>query len=288
MLFKNGILGVSFERVLIAIIVLAITFLIAYTIKKSLGKLLEKSPKTMKMDHSRFFLLKHFLTAITYLIGIGIAIYLIPPLKSLSISLFAGAGILAVIIGFASQQAFSNLISGVFIAIFKPFRVGDTIKFSDKAGVVEDITLRHTIIRNFENKRFVVPNSKISEEIIENYNLSDEKICKWVDMSISYDSNVNKAMKIMKEEAERHPDCLDTRNSKQKREKKPIVNVRLIKFGESSVNLRAWVWTKNPAAAFRMGCDLNKRIKERFDKAGIEIPFPYRTIVFKNKKKKGR
>ena len=63
------------------------------------------------------------------------------------------------------------------------------------------------------------------------------------------------------------------------------VPVRVVGFGDSSVNLKAYVWAADPGKAFRMGCDLNKSIKQRFDKEGIEIPFPYRTIVYKQKGK---
>ena len=61
------------------------------------------------------------------------------------------------------------------------------------------------------------------------------------------------------------------------------VTVKIISFGDSSVNLRAWVWTKDPGSAFQLGCDLNKNIKTRFDREGIEIPYPYRTVILKNK-----
>jgi len=71
--------------------------------------------------------------------------------------MLAGAGILAVAVGFASQAALSNIISGVFVVIFKPFRVGDRLKINELTGVVEDITLRHTVIRDLENKRIIIP-----------------------------------------------------------------------------------------------------------------------------------
>ena len=201
---------------------------------------------------------------------------------SLSVSLFAGAGILAVVIGFASQHAFANIVSGIFIVIFKPFRVGDRITIgTDVRGVVEDINLRHTIIRNFENKRIIVPNSIISNEKIENASIGDEKICRFVEFGISYDSNIDKAMKIMEKEALKHPLHIDNRSDEEKEKNDPIVRVRVIGFADSSVNLRAWVWAKDSPDAFTLGCDLNKSIKERFDKEGIEIPFPYRTIVYK-------
>ena len=109
----------------------------------------------------------------------------------------------------------------------------------------------------------------------------DAKIRKHVEFGISYDSDIDKAIKIIKQEAKKHPDCIDNRTKKEKEDGEPMVDVKVIGFGESSVNLRAYVWSKGPLIAFNMHCDLNKSIKERFDKEGIEIPFPYRTLVYK-------
>ncbi len=269
------------NRIILIGIILVITIIVERIMKFLLNRFSKRTSKLIRIDNTQFAILKHFVSALIYLIGIGIALYTIPHFRTISVSLFAGAGVLGIIIGFASQATLSNVISGLFIATFKPFRVGDIIKFSDKTGVVEDITLRHTVIRNFENKRFIVPNSIISNEIIENYNIGDEKVCRWVELGISYDSDIDKAMKIMQEEVMKHPEFIDNRTEEDKKEGKPAVMVRVLGFGDSSVNLRAWAWAKNPGAAFRLGTDLNKTIKQRFDKEGIEIPFPYRTVVYK-------
>lgn len=266
---------------ILIIIIFFLTFVVERTLRYIVGKAFEHHSKLLKVDHTQFVVFKHLVSFIIYMVGIGLAIFLIPSLKAIAVSLFAGAGILAIILGFASQQAFSNIISGLFIAIFQPFRVGDIIKIGDKLGVVEDITLRHTIIRNFENRRFVIPNSKISEDTIENFNLNEDKTCRYVEFGISYGSDIGKAMKIMQEESMKHPEFMDNRSEEDKKNGQHPVTVRVLGFGDSSVNLRAWVWAKDPGAAFRLGTDLNKIIKERFDKEGIEIPFPYRTVVFK-------
>ena len=105
-------------------------------------------------------------------------------------------------------------------------------------------------------------------------------------MGISYDSDINKAMEIIKEEILNHPDYFDNRTEEQIADGMEPVDVKVIGFGDSSINLRAWVWTKDPALAFKIGCDLNKSVKERFDREGVEIPFPYRTIVYKNAEQK--
>jgi small-conductance mechanosensitive channel len=149
-------------------------------------------------------------------------------------------------------------------------------------GIVEDITLRHTVIRTFDNKRIIVPNSVINSEVLENADIVDQKTLKFLEIGISYDSDVDKAMQIIKDEALKHPLFIDNRTQEEIDNNEEPVKVRLIGFGDSSVNLRAGVWAMTPADAYTMGCDLNKNVKERFDKEGIEIPFPYRTIVYKD------
>ncbi|MCU0822150.1 MAG: mechanosensitive ion channel family protein [Spirochaetes bacterium] len=156
----------------------------------------------------------------------------------MAVSIFAGAGVMAVVIGFASQQAFSNIISGIFIAIFQPFRVGDIIKFGDKIGVVEDINLRHTVIRNFQNKRYIVPNSVISEETIENFHIGEEKTIKGVTIGISYDADIDQAMDIMRRVAEKHPFLLDARTEEEKKAGVHPVRVSVVGLGDFSVNLK--------------------------------------------------
>jgi small conductance mechanosensitive channel len=270
------------QKFVLVSIIIVITIIVQKIIAKLISNSFKKSSKFLKVEETRYRFFKHFVSAFIYIVGFGLAIYSIPALRTLSVSLFASAGILALVIGFASQHAFANIVSGIFIVIFKPFRVGDRITIgTDVRGVVEDINLRHTTIRNFENKRIIVPNSIISNEKIENSSIGDEKICKFIEIGISYDSDIDKALKIMEKESLKHPLHIDGRSDDQKENNDQIVKVKVIGFGDSTVHLRAWVWAKDSPDAFTMGCDLNKSIKERFDKEGIEIPFPYRTIVYK-------
>ncbi len=270
------------DKIVLVTLIIVFTFLFVKLVRRITDRALANASKNINVDPTHYNFLKHFISAIIYIIGLTFIVYTIPSLRSLSVSIFAGAGVIAVIIGFASQQAFSNIVSGIFLVIFKPFRVGDRVSIgTDVSGVVEDISLRHTIIRTYENKRVIIPNAIINNEKIENSTFGDEKICKYIEFGISYDSNIDKAIKIMREEAMKHPNFLDNRTEEEKKEKKPAVVVRVVGFGDSSVNLRAWVWAEKPSKAFVMGCDLNKSIKERFDKAKIEIPYPYRTIVRK-------
>lgn len=198
-------------------VTLGTSTLIVFSLRKLLGVFIEKYSERLKTDPTNFSFLKNSIGFIMYTIAFIFIFYKIPYLKSIGAALFAGAGIVTVVVGFASQKAFANIISGIFILIFKPFKVTDIIELLEgHIGVVEEITLRHTIIKDYENRRIIIPNSSISEATIINSNIQDEKIRKHIIFSISYDSNIDKAMKIITEEAMAHPFTIDNRNQKKK------------------------------------------------------------------------
>jgi small conductance mechanosensitive channel len=279
MIFNNQYLNYAF----IVVVTIIIAFILSRILRKIFNKYLLKSTESLHVDVTNYNFLKNAINFVIFIAAIIFIFYSIPALRDIGVTLLASAGIFAAIIGFASQQAFSNIISGIFIVIFKPFRVGDQIKIKEDLGIIEDITLRHTIIRNFENRRVLIPNSTISSETILNSTIADPSVCVYFEVGISYDSDVNKAIKIIQEEAVAHPNFLDKRTDEDKNlDKHPII-VRMLGYGESSINLRAYIWAADPTRGFIMRCDLYKSVKERFDREGIEIPFPYRTLVMKDK-----
>lgn len=270
------------EQLWLPVVILIVCFVAAAIFNRLFHRFIDKKAQDANYDPTNYKFLRHAISAVIYSVGFGLAIYTIPALKSLATSILAGAGIMAVAVGFASQAALSNIISGLFIVIYKPFGVNDRITVNGLAGVVEDITLRHTVIRNFENQRIIIPNSSISSDTIINSDLVDPKICKHMVFGISYESDIDKARAIITEEAINHPMCIDVRTDEDKSNDVPQVPVRVIAWADSSVQLKAWIWAKDPADAFQMSCDLWESIKKRFDKEGISIPYPHRTIVQKN------
>jgi len=257
-------------------------FVLSRILRTLLSKFLKLSSKKLKVDPTQYSFLKNGISLVFYTAALIFIFYSIPTLRALGVTLFAGAGIATAIILFASQQAFSNIINGIFIIIFQPFRVGDIIKVGDlRIGKIEDITLRHTVIRDFENRRIIIPNSVIGSETLINSSIKDEFICNFVEFGISYDSDINKAIEIIREEAVKHPNFIDNRTKDDKKNNIHPVIVRVIGYGDSSVNIRAFVWSKDHTSGYVLKCDLFKTVKEKFDNEGVEIPFPYRTIVFK-------
>lgn len=276
------------ERIIklgLPLLIVVITFVLAYFFKKFYFNLIKKRTIYLKNNPTRYNFLGHFISALIYIVGFSFAIISIPQLKTIATSLLAGASILALGVTLASQQALSNIVSGIFIIIFKPFRVNDRLSIRDNmSGIVEDITLRHTVIRNFENRRIIIPNSVISNEAITNSDLGDEKICRFLEIGISYDSDIDLAKHIIFDEVRNHPDYYDVRSPEDKVNNKPEVVVRVMALGNSSVDFRAWVWAENSSKSFGMHCDILESVKKRFDREGIEIPFPHRTIIHKQPK----
>lgn len=263
---------------------LLIVSLISFVIRRFLTVVIERNSKKLRINATNFIFIKNSISFILYTFAIIWIFMKIPYFKSLGNTLFAGAGVIAAIIGFASQKAFSNIIGGIFILIFKPFSVGDIIEISNtRKGIIEEITLRHTIIRDFEFRRVVIPNSVISEETIINSSITDDKIRKHIEFGIAYDADVDLAIKIIRKVVENHPLCIDNRTEEEKLAGEPKVLVRVISLGDFSVNLKAYAWANDTIEAFNMQCDVLRAVKKEFDKQGVEIPFPYRTLVFKDK-----
>lgn len=270
------------RSLLITIIVILASMIVSRLLRVLINKYLDKAVKVLKGDPTKYNFFKNGVTFIVFLIGTVIIFRSIPELKSVGNTLVASAGILAAIVGFASQQAFANIVGGIFIVIFKPFRVGDVIKVgTENPGTVEDITLRHTVINSFENRRIIIPNSIISSATILNSSITDEKVCIFLELGIAYSANIDQAMEIIKNEAMKHPHFIDNRAEEDRVAETPPVVVRVINWADSSVILRASVWADSSLNGFIMKCDLLKSIKEAFDREGVEIPFPYRNLVIK-------
>ncbi len=265
-------------------VVIILTILFAAAMQLFFSKQIQEKIREGE-DSTNLQFLQYLGTIAVYFLGVLLIILAFPSLRTLAGTILGGAGILAVVIGIASQEALANLVSGIFIITFKPFKIGDIVKITEEMmGTVHDITLRHTVIQDFQNKMIVIPNAIINKERLINYDLSDNKVRQWVFIRISYDSDIDLAKKIMYEESMNHPFTIDNRTPLEKANKEPVVLVKVVELQESCVMLRAWVWTNNYADSFTLKCDLYESIKKRFDAEGIVMPFPHRMLVFKDEK----
>lgn len=273
-------LNKHWEDFVFALIVMVVAFIISRLLRFLIGRFIKGAAKKLNVDPTRYNFFKNAVDFIILLTASIIIFRSIPAFRAVGTTLLTGAGVLAAIVGFASQSAFSNIISGFFLVIFKPFSVGDRVRIGQLySGDVEDITLRHTIIRDFENRRVVIPNSVISNETIINSTITDEKVCMFIEIPVSFKSDIEKAMKIMQEEAIKHPLCIDNRTTEELTRGISAVDVKTLNFGDFGIMLRAYAWASTPTNGFDLKCDLNKSIKERFDREGIEFGYPGRIMI---------
>lgn len=277
-------LSLATQNILIFIGTIIGTFILARLVSRFFRKLINNSRLLQNTNPTNYLFLRHAILGLIYVVGLGLALYQLPNFRTLAGGLLTGAGVLAVAVGFASQQALSNIISGVFIVIFKPFKVNDRLTIGLRSGVVEDITLRHTVIRDFENRRIIIPNSVISNEVVVNSDFNDGAICRWIELTITYDSELDRAKEIMTEVVAAHPLLIDRRTPEQLEEGAPLVPVRVLNLTDLGVHLRAWAWVKDSADAFVLNCDVFETLKKHFDQAGIELAYPHRAIIYKSPK----
>ncbi len=278
-ILEASIFGVSIISIIAfclkVIIIYAFVRIVTAIVKYFFRRSLKKQGKVV-LDETKVGFIQRIVIAVIYIIGVAAFLSLIPGMEKVSNSILASAGIIAMAVGLASQEALSNIVGGLFIIFSRPFKVGDFIKVDEVVvGTVTEITLRHTVIQNAENRLILIPNSKINSSTIINSSIGDTSICSFVEVGVSYTTDLNFAMQVMREEVMKHPLLIDHRSEEDKKNGVPQVIIRVIDLGDSAITLRAWAWANNTGNAFVLKCDLLKAVKERFDKENIEIPYPY-------------
>lgn len=258
-------------------IILIIFIIINKIVKKCFDNLIKKNKHKNKLTILLF--VKKIISYVIYIIGVLIAFAQFDIFSTFSITILSALGVIATLIGLGLQDSLTNLYGSFELIFNRPFEVGDFIKLPEKniMGTVEDISLRHTVIKTINNQREIVPNSLLNDLIIENSDFSDNEIVLLEEYSISYTADVEKAMEIVKEEIERI--CQVTFKGKNKNVEFP--KVRVVKWDSSAIKLRAYVWGNDAAEAYDNVFELNKSLKVRFNNAGIEIPYDYINVINK-------
>ena len=268
------------QKIIDIAIIIIITTLIDRIIDIIINKTIKiknrKNVTTMMM----FF--RRIKRIILYTIGLLVCLSTFEIFSTFSVTLLSGLGIGSVVLGLAAQESLKNFFGTISIIMGSPFEVGDFIECTEKgvSGTVEDITMRHTVIKTVNNRRVLIPNGEMNYYTIENFNYRDNESVKLVDYEISYESDVDKAIKIIKKEMEK----LYRPNPKGKNKNEEFPKVRLYSWESSGIKLRAWIWGKDLGDASENVYKLNYSIKKSFEKENIEIPYPHVEIVNKQKK----
>lgn len=176
----------------------------------------------------------------------------------------------AVAIGVSLKDQLSNLAAGVMIVVFRPFNRGDYVEVGGQTGTVIDITLVNTRIKTPNNHEITIPNGDIMTSATTNYTSLPQRRIDIV-VGIGYDSDIKMARKLMLDEADTHDKVIKT----------PEPLVRVTALGDNAVDLTLYVWAQNDDW-LSVQCDLLEAIKYSFDKNGISIPYPQRSLHIEN------
>lgn len=278
--FLNSTLGGFIGRVLL----IALTIIVMLIAVKITNRLFHRVTDHMKSVNKSGATLAAFLRYpilfLIYFAAFAIIVSSIPPINAAMNKLLAAGGVLAVVFGLAGQEALGSVAAGVMILAFRPFVIGDVVNVVSEGvtGTVEEITLRHTVLRTIENKRVIIPNSTMNTSVVENADYGDKKVCLTMDVGITYESDLDRALAILADEVARHPDYLDRRTEEDKEKGVPLVTVRVNELADSAVVLRALLWGKDNGTTFAMRAELLRRIKNRFDAEGIGLAYPHLVV----------
>ena len=253
-------------NIFVALVLLVVTFYAAGFIRKSLGRVIAR------FSHSSA--LNNLILTLLYLGMLVLGFFFVLSVLNLDgvvISLLAGVGIIGLALGFAFQDIAANFISGVIIAVQKPFKVGDVIETNDYFGIIERITLRTIDIRQTTGEIVWLPNKMVFENPVTNFSVRGTRRID-LEVGVSYAEDLEQVQQIVVEALE------DVKNREKSRE----VEVMYDEFGESSINFKArfWIAYKRQADYAGAKSDAIIRIKKAFDANGILIPFPIRTLDF--------
>jgi len=206
-----------------------------------------------------------------YYIIIVIAVLAVLPILGVKLSgLLVAGGIAGIVIGFASQSIIGNLISGFFLMIERPIKIGDGVNIDGIAGTVEDVRIISTIVKTWDGLYVRIPNEKVFTTSITNYVANVARRFEYV-IGIRYSDDADKAIEIIKNLIEEHPFAL----------KNPGPQVFVDNLGDNSVNIAVRIW--GPSTVwYGIKTELLWKIKKALEKEGIEIPFPQRVLWFAN------
>lgn len=242
-------------KVALAILTLIVGLWAIRWIVRLLVKVLDKN----SIDIS----LRYFLQSI---VGVVLKVVLIISVASMvgiaTTSFVAVLGAAGLAIGLALQGSLSNFAGGVLILLLKPYRVGDLISAQGHTAVVREIQIFYTILTTGDNQTIIIPNSKLSNDTIINFSLEQQRRVDMV-FSIGYGDDMKKAKAILHK--------LTSSDARILKEPETQIMVSELAANSVDIKVRAWVQSNDYWGVF---FDMQERVKEAFDTAGISIPFP--------------
>ena len=254
--------------------IVVVTFLLRME-KKASGKLLAKNNSI----NLRF--VESIARFVLILVAVEWVVMSSPLTQSFGRVLFQGTAIIGAIAGFAAQPVIADMICGLMLTLTKPFDIGDRIELEDgTSGIVKDLTMRHVVLQGIDTLRIIVPNSKLSGMKVTNMSLPDRLRSIHFRFGVSYDTDVERAMAVIRRAVEESPHSVPGKPGPSGNDYGPVY---FIAFEDSSLVLETTVYFEQKSPTEVVRSDINSRVKRALEAAGIEIPYNYVNLVMKEK-----
>jgi len=266
-------------NIVIVIAVLLAVVIVVIIVARRIRRLVERRISDDKqIIKKRTFTFIGAVSNLIIIISVVAALLVIADQVGISVTpLLAGAGVASIVIGFGAQSLIKDLINGIFILLEQWYQVNDIITIGDTTGTVERFNLRTTVIRDLEGTLHFVPNGEISKLSNRTHTWSRALI----QIGVHYKENIDKVIKVLEE-------VFDELISDNKYKKSILERPEILgEGGVSELSDSAVVFTiickVKPGQQWTIARQLRKRIKERFDKEGIEIPYPCTNVYMRDK-----
>ncbi|MFI3283679.1 MAG: mechanosensitive ion channel family protein [Erysipelotrichaceae bacterium] len=234
-------------------------------------KKIEDSSDTMRKEKSKetsYGFIGKVLEGVVNAVVFLLIVYQVKPLATLVTAALGATSVLAVVVGLAAQDSTANIIGGLFLSFYQPFVKGDLINIPEKniSGKVIDIGLRHTVVETIYRTTVIIPNSIMNSAIVENRE-EHSQFSNYMFFTISYDSDVDKAIDILRDLTIKHPLVISD-----------DIKICVSDLLDSSVQLRVLATTKTYPEGIALKNEMNYQVLKAFKEANITIPFPSRTL----------
>jgi small-conductance mechanosensitive channel len=272
----NTVLGNVLTVLIIAAITVGIWETISFLIERSISETDDEG--NLKLSNRTRTILNITRNLLLVLLSL-VALFLILAEMGLDVApLLAGAGVIGLAIGFGSQKLVQDIITGMFMLLGDTIRVGDVVTLSNKTGIVEEVSMRTVQLRDYGGNVHTIPYSAIDTVT----NLTKEFSYAVFDIGVAYRESVDEVIQVLREiGAEMSRDAYFRRLLLE-----PLEVAGLDQFGASALVIRCRFKTR-PLKQWEVSREFNRRVKNRFDQLGIEIPFPHQTVYF-GQDKEGR
>jgi small-conductance mechanosensitive channel len=261
--------------IIFAVVFAFLAWLLGHILRVTVERVLVRD-KHDHFDRMAVKFLAKLLRYCVYVFAFVAYAHFVPKLSGLGSASLTSISVITVIVGLAAQNTLGNLVAGISLLLYRPFKLGDRLQVIAPTGLetgfVESLTLGYTLLRTDDNRRVVVPNSLMASQTTINLTGNDPRVVCSIAIGISYDSDIDKARDILLELVSKHPKA------------GKVCSCLVTQLVASGVVLTLDVWCADAMTAITLRCDLLELAVKRFAQDGIGFPLPLTKMVLQDER----